>query len=154
MTIGRACVLVITEQRERETRKKCAGRERECGSVAGGRWRLSSEDPVDAAAARDECNERGRCLAISNTLKWAVSLSAVCFFLLAQAPARQQYERPSLGIHGNTELSFLLRYYGDAPIAPSRIRSPPSGRVISRGPRRDPKIVESASGARSITLVR
>lgn len=53
MTIGRACVLVISEQRERETRKKCAGRERACGSVAGGRWRLSSEDPVDAAAARD-----------------------------------------------------------------------------------------------------
>lgn len=53
MTIGRACVLVRSEQRERETRKKCAGRVRACGSVAGGRWRLSSEDPVDAAAARD-----------------------------------------------------------------------------------------------------
>lgn len=76
--------------------------------------------PSGRRGSEGPCNERGPCLAISNTLKGAVRLSAACFFLLAQAPARQQYERPSLGIHGNDELSsFLLQYYrcSDRPVS-------------------------------------
>lgn len=39
----------------------------------------------------------------------------------------------------------------DDALASSRVSSPSSRRIISRGPRRDPEIGESASGARFVT---
>lgn len=110
-------------------------------------------DPVDAAGARERVLltygpqhiERARL---------DERLEAACFFLLAHSGAatirkttwKASTARKRPTVVGRSDIT-------DDPLVSSRVSSPSFRRIISRGPRRDPEIDESASGARFVTLL-